>query len=105
MRATDNNGSIMGVNICIGALKLNHLLFTDDNIIFCKACVTTSRRIQLLLKRYELASSQKINSYKTVIVFTNNTTEEVRVQLCECSMLKATSSMKNILCLPPVIGK
>ncbi|XP_042942655.1 uncharacterized protein LOC122276823 [Carya illinoinensis] len=45
---------IPGIKICRGAPVVNHLLFADDSVIFCKVDVGENRKIQALLERYEL---------------------------------------------------
>ena len=37
LRKAEENGDIRGVSICRSAPKLTHLLFVDDNLIFCRA--------------------------------------------------------------------
>lgn len=78
LKAAENNGSIMGVKICREAPRFNHLLLSNNSILFYKADMIANRHIQLLLKHYELVLGQKINSNKTAMVFSNNNTEEVK---------------------------
>lgn len=44
-----------------GAQPINHLLFVYDSIMYCKAEVGETTRLQSLLKQYEEASGQKKN--------------------------------------------
>lgn len=62
-----------GIKVCRGAPSINHLLFTDDNVIFCKVDVDTTKKVQSLLLEYELASGECINSNKIVMVSRKNT--------------------------------
>lgn len=47
------NEKIIGIKICIGAPHINHLLFADDNVVFCKASMQENANIQALLGEYE----------------------------------------------------
>ncbi|KAG2666985.1 hypothetical protein I3760_15G091300 [Carya illinoinensis] len=61
-----------GIRICRGAPRINHLLFVNDSVIFCKADVITNVKIQSLLNKYERALGQCINKEKTSMVFSKN---------------------------------
>ena len=66
-------GEIRGVSLCPVGLRISHLLFADDSLVFCRATVSECVKIQSLLYLYELASSQSINKGKTNIFFNSNT--------------------------------
>ncbi|KAF5481541.1 hypothetical protein F2P56_002182 [Juglans regia] len=66
------SNAISGIRVCRGAPKLNHLLFVDDNLIFCDASVETNLKLLRLLKLYEEASGQFINQDKSAMVFNQN---------------------------------
>lgn len=61
LRNCGENEYVEGFKICRGAPRVNHLLFADDNVIFCKANLGTDKNIQVLLNNYEKALGQKIN--------------------------------------------
>ncbi|XP_041011394.1 secreted RxLR effector protein 78-like [Juglans microcarpa x Juglans regia] len=46
---------ITGVKICRGAPRLNHLLFADDSLGFCKATQQENENVHNLLEKYEHA--------------------------------------------------
>lgn len=62
-------GQISGIKVCKGAPSINHLLFADNNIIFYKASVDTTKQVQLLLSNYEAALGQFVNAKKANMVF------------------------------------
>lgn len=50
-------GKLQGVSICPGTPSVNHLLFTDDSLIFCQANVAECHQISEILTFYKYASS------------------------------------------------
>lgn len=64
--------TIPQINVCRMVPSINHLLFVDDNVLFCKADVETTKRIQKMLAIYEEALGQCINSEKTIMLFCKN---------------------------------
>ena len=67
------DGALRGVSIYAVGLKISHLLFADDSLVFCRATITECVQIQSLLQLYEQASGQNINRGKTNIFFSSNT--------------------------------
>lgn len=60
--------SVKGIQICKGAPYINHLLFADDNVIFCKVDVNSSKNFYRSFTSMLRASGQKINAKKMAIV-------------------------------------
>ena len=59
IKKADLQGDIHGYSLCRGGLKLTHLLFVDDSLIFCRATLEECNKVMDLLKVYEEASGQK----------------------------------------------
>lgn len=49
------NGNITGIAIATNASAISHLLYTDDNILFCKAKFVEANIIMKVLKDYQQA--------------------------------------------------
>ena len=67
------NNHLNGISICRGAPKITHLFFADDSLLLCRANGFECRKLKELLCMYELASGQKINTDKSSIFFSPNT--------------------------------
>lgn len=52
---------------CKGGIKISHLAYVDDCIIFCKANKSSLQRLQSFLVHYETTSGQKINLSKSEV--------------------------------------
>ena len=65
-------GVVKGIRLCKGAPKVNHLMFVDDSVLFCRVTLQMNMNILHLLDVYEKASRQKVNRNKTSMVFSKN---------------------------------
>ena len=66
------SGSIKGVSLCSAGLKVSHLFFANDSLLFCQATAHECNTILDILHQYEEASRQKINQGKTQLFFNPN---------------------------------
>lgn len=88
-----------------GAPSINYLLFIDDNVIFYKADVGTTRKIQQVVEVYEKAFGQCIKSNKTTMVFGKNTPTRTREELISHWTNDTLQQHEKYFNLPPMIGK
>ena len=99
------NQLLTGISICRGCLRVTHLLFADDSILFCKASVEESRVLKNILQKYEDSSGQKINTDKSSIFFNPNTSQEAKDEiLTNLGPMQDTRHTKY-LGLPSFIGR
>ena len=99
-----SGGEIRGVSLCPTGLKISHLLFADDRLVFCKATVSECVKIQCVLYLYEQASGQSINRGKTNIFFSSNTQPRTQDAITNFLGIPATQSYKYYLGLPCLVG-
>lgn len=77
-KKTEREGRLQGVRVARGSPRVSHLLFADDTMIFCLASSTSCENLRLILKEYERASGQMINTTKSSITFSSKTPLEVK---------------------------
>jgi hypothetical protein len=105
LQRAETNKWITGLPITRGGIRVNHLLFADDSLLFCKANMFEWVRIQQLLDLYEKASGQKLNRDKTSIFFSKNTRRETRDHLLLLAGVNSTRRYEKYLGLPSLVGK
>lgn len=71
-----NRGDIKGFALCRNSSRLTHLLFANDNLLFCKATKQQCNNILEILDVYGSCSGQQINRNKTTIFFSKLTSKE-----------------------------
>ncbi|XP_026419802.1 uncharacterized protein LOC113315758 [Papaver somniferum] len=64
---------ITGIKICGSAPSINHLLFADDCMVFCKANKVEAQNLMDILNIFGETSGQLINFNKSGVFFSKNT--------------------------------
>ena len=105
LRKAEIDRLIHGISICRGSPRVSHLFFADDSIIFCNATTSDCQALLYLLNVYEDASGQKVNSNKTALFFSHNTTQDSRDIILHLFGTTAITQFEKYLGLPPVIGR
>lgn len=102
---SDYKGDTTRVSVVRRGLRVNHLLFTDDCILFGRARVEEWKKLQALLLRYGKASGQYMNKEKTSIFFSTNTPLEDRRKVLMEGGALVQGSYEKYLALPIMVGK
>ena len=64
---------------CRGGVRVPHLLFADDCLLFYQAKIEECQNLLHLLHSYEIASGQAINREKTTLFFIKNTRAKIKL--------------------------
>lgn len=96
---------LQGIQVCQGTPTINHLLFTDDNLIFYKASKATSQQLLENLHKYERALGQLINMDKTKMVFNHNVQQIVKDEISALWETTESQQYEKYLGVPLIIGR
>ena len=73
LRRAEEQRQIQGILSCRGGIRVSHLLFVDDCLLFCQAKVEECQNLLNLLHNYEVVIGQAINRGKTTLFLKKNT--------------------------------
>ena len=94
-----------GTSICRGAPKITHLIFANDSLLFCRANGDECNKLKEILGIYEFALGQKINTDKSFIFFSWNTSQELKDEILNILRPMQDSRHSKYLGLPSIIGR
>ncbi|CAA7020228.1 unnamed protein product [Microthlaspi erraticum] len=84
---------------------INHLLFADDTMFFCKTTQKNCDTLHSILKQYEDASGQQINLLKSSITFSKKTPPETRTRVKLSLGIDKEGGQGKYLGLPESFGR
>jgi hypothetical protein len=105
LQSSAREGRILGVPLSRGGTRINHLLFADDSLLFCRANIREWSHIQALIGKYEEASGQLLNREKTGLFFSRNTKADIRSIISQSLGVSSTAHYEKYLGLPSLIGR
>ena len=97
--------TLQGIRVARGSPRVNHLLFADDTMFFCQTSPASCAALTNILKEYELASGQKINSEKSSITFSSRTPEDTKKLVREALAIEKEGGQGIYLGLPEHFGR
>lgn len=71
-------GRLQGIKACRGGPSITHLFFADDSLLISRASENDSRNLMTVLKNYEKATGRLVNTGKSCLFFSLNTTPAIR---------------------------
>ncbi|KAK4382283.1 hypothetical protein Sango_2886600 [Sesamum angolense] len=104
LRKAKSMGSIWGIAVSRSAPLVSHLLFANDTLIFCQSTSEALSCIRGILVAFKKASGLKINSHKSVIVFSRNVEDVRRTELANILGVFVVPKHEKYFGLPTVVG-
>ncbi|CAA7053967.1 unnamed protein product [Microthlaspi erraticum] len=99
------NGLLPGIKVAKESPRINHLLFADDTMFFCKTkdqnCVT----LATILRKYGEASGQQINHQKSSISFSSKTPQDIKERVKLTLGIEKEGGQGKYLGLPESFGR
>ena len=96
-------GDISGVSF--GNLRVSHLLFADDSLMFFKACPGECENVAEILRVYSGASGQLVNFQKSDVCFGKDVRTEEGELLARILGVRRADCHKRYLGLPAFTGR
>ncbi|KAH9768956.1 reverse transcriptase domain-containing protein [Citrus sinensis] len=86
-------------------LKISHLLFTNDSLVFCRASVADCTKLKMILDCYSMASGQIFNFEKSSFFLSGNVQQAQATAIGNIFHLNIVSRHENYLGLPAMVGR
>ncbi|XP_059440462.1 uncharacterized protein LOC132172916 [Corylus avellana] len=101
----DRSGRSKGVPTSFKGMRINHLFFADDSLLFCKAMEQEWNCLKTVLGVYEEVSGQRLNNNKASIFFSRNTSQATKDQIMAVVGVPVAQRFDTYLGLPALVGK
>ena len=99
------DGTLPGIQVARGCPRLNHLLFADDTMFFVTASEESGTALHGLLKRYERASGQYINTEKSAVTFSKKAPARLKQIIKNKLNIQKEGGVGKYLVLPEHFGR
>ncbi|CAA0816243.1 RNA-directed DNA polymerase (reverse transcriptase)-related family protein [Striga hermonthica] len=105
LRRAEHLGNLVGMRCSRRSLRISHLLFADDSIIFTKASTSDMGHILSILDHYKAAPGHLINLEKTAITFSPNISAQLQQEIGTRLRIHELQAHDTYLGLPSVVGR
>lgn len=92
VRTACDLGQLKGIKLARGCPELSHCFFGYDALFFMRASVENYPKVRRVLDVYCKASGQDVNLDKSGLVFSANTNQVVKDEVCRCLGINSQSS-------------
>lgn len=104
-RNAQENNTLQGIRVATNSPRVNHLLFADDTLFFCRTNTKSLSTLKKILQLYEEASGQKINAQKSGITFSNLTPQALKEKIKEELGIEKEGGAGKYLGIPEHFGR
>ncbi|KAF5459259.1 hypothetical protein F2P56_023222 [Juglans regia] len=101
----ERRGVLNGVSVARGGIRVTHMLFAYDCLVFGQASWHEWVKIKVLLHIYEEASGQCLNRQKTALFFSSNIKADIRERIRVDVGAGIQNNCEKYLGLPVMVGK
>jgi hypothetical protein len=105
LHRAQESGMLRRVPTSPKGMRINHLFFADDSLLFFKATIHEWHVLNKVLELYEQASGKRLNKDKTSVFFSHNTTQEVKDLIISVVGVPASQRYDTYLGLPALMGR
>ncbi|XP_074301421.1 uncharacterized protein LOC141632808 [Silene latifolia] len=95
-----DSGRLEGFKLCRGVRPMTHLFFADDAVFFFKDKGETACHLKSIIDFYCEASGQKLNSTKSGLIFSPNTTLAKAQQILKVFNVRSNRGIGKYLGIP-----
>ncbi|KAL8149069.1 hypothetical protein AgCh_006173 [Apium graveolens] len=98
------DGSLSGIKMARQCPEVSHILFADDSLIFLHANELVAGKFLSILEEYCEASGQQINFDKSSVIFSPNTSNDLKGKILEVLKIPESSEKGKYLGIPAVFA-
>uniref|UniRef100_A0A803QFA4 RNase H type-1 domain-containing protein n=1 Tax=Cannabis sativa TaxID=3483 RepID=A0A803QFA4_CANSA len=105
IRKYESRGWLHSCKLANGAPRVSHILFVDDNYLYCKATMDEATKVHQLLTIFEQLLGQQVNFGKSSIFYNDNTDLAISNRICSLLQMVVADENGMYLGLPSTMGR